>query len=49
MPLNGNIPHDIKAERAAGKPEKQAIAIALAEKRRQDAKDMYDLLKKGKR
>jgi hypothetical protein len=30
MPLTGNIPHDIKAEMKAGKPQKQAVAIALS-------------------
>lgn len=33
MPLTGNPSHDIPVELAAGKPRKQAIAIAMNEKR----------------
>lgn len=29
MPLNGNVSHDIKTEMKAGKPQKQAIAVAM--------------------
>lgn len=36
MPLTGNVPHDIKTEIAAGKPQKQAVAIALS---KHDAKN----------
>jgi len=29
MPLTGNVKKDIKTEMKAGKPQKQAVAIAL--------------------
>lgn len=34
MPLTGNPSHDIPVEEAAGKPHKQAVAIAMNEKRK---------------
>lgn len=39
MPLTGNPEHDIPVERAAGKPEKQAVAIALSKEREMKGKD----------
>ena len=36
--------HNVAAERQAGKPQKQAVAIAYAEKRRSDAAERLDAL-----
>lgn len=49
MPLTGNVAHDIKTEMAHGKPQKQAVAIAMDVARRSGGNTVKSLAKSGKR
>ena len=45
LPSEKNIGHNIRVEKAAGKPHKQAVAIALNTARRSGAKIVGGLLR----